>query len=241
MDLSPISSSLQQHHYCHVPDFRELIDIPPAAAESFRAHWEDLVRDEAFKDYTYRERRILRYRLLPSRQLEMNTNPAFESPVTYAVNYRKGVNMLSYAQASFIAHPVLQQLVAADIAILEPYLGDHAYSIDIHQFRVIAQGQSSSPTTSGIHQDGLDWVFMHFVDACNTTPVVSNIYLNEKAESRVLSVPMTRFLETLVVEDRIAYHQAGDVQQLSAEAPAWRDILVLGVRREHSDAERGAC
>jgi len=241
MDLSQISNSLKQQHYCHAPDFRELIHVAPGEVDSFRHYWSNLVLDEAFKEYTYRQRRILRYRLLPSRQLEMDRNPAFKSPVTYAVNYRQGVNLLSYAEESFIAHPVLQQVVAADIAVVGPHLTDHTYSIDIHQFRVRADTQATSPTTSGIHQDGLDWVFMHFVDACNTAPVVSNIYLNENVESLVLSLAMERFLETIVVHDSVAYHQAGDVRQVSGAVPAWRDVLVVGFRRVPDVEGQGAC
>lgn len=241
MDLSQISNNLKQHHYCHVPSFHELIRYVPADADSFREHWSNLVIDEAFKEYTNRQRRILRYRLLPSRQLEMDRNPAFKSPVTYAVNYCQGVNLLSYAEESFIAHPVLQQVVAADIAVVAPHLTDHTYSIDIHQFRVKADSQSTSPTTSGIHQDGLDWVFMHFVEACNTVPVFSNIYLSENAESLVLSLAMEQFLETIVVHDSVAYHQASDVCQVSSAASAWRDVLVVGFRRVPEVEGQGIC
>ncbi|KPX16206.1 hypothetical protein ALQ08_102065 [Pseudomonas syringae pv. delphinii] len=241
MDLSDISKSLKQQHYCHAPDFCKLIHFAPEDADSFRQYWSNLVLDEAFKEYTNRQRRILRYRLLPSRQLEIDRNPAFKSPVTYAVNYRQGVNLLSYAEESFIAHPVLRQVVAADIAVVGPHLTDHTYSIDIHQFRVRADTQITSPTTSGIHQDGLDWVFMHFVDASNTAPVVSNIYLNENAESLVLSLTMERFLETIVVRDSVAYHQASDVSQASSASPAWRDVLVVGFRRVPDVAEQETC
>ncbi|WP_248752724.1 2OG-Fe dioxygenase family protein [Pseudomonas sp. MWU15-20650] len=237
MDIPQISAHLREHHYCHRPDFRELIGLEPGEEEGFCAYWENLVRDEAFKAYTHRERRILRYRLLPSRQLQIDRNTAFESPVTYAVNYRQGVNHLSYCEEGFIAHPLMHKLLAADLAVIGPHLGEHTYTIDIHQFRVRADAQSSSPTTSGIHQDGLDWVFMHFIGERNTVPVVSEVFTGDTEQSRVLNLPMEHFLETIVINDRGLYHRAGDVRPRAASAPAWRDMLLVSLRSVPTDAE----
>ncbi|MGC5701706.1 2OG-Fe dioxygenase family protein [Pseudomonas sp. NFXW11] len=240
MDISQISAHLSQHHYWHGRHFRELIHIEADEEQSFRAYWSNLVRDEAFKEYTHRERRILRYRLLPCGQLQMDRNAEYKSSVVYPINYRQGVNALTYSEDGFIAHPIMQQLLATDIAALGAALAGHSYAIDIHQFRVRTDSETSSPTTSGIHQDGLDWVFMHFIDACNTVPVVSDIYATQEADSCLLSVPMERFLETIVLDDNVLYHRAGDVQQMARQQPAWRDLLLVGFRRLANDAEETA-
>ena len=230
MDISQISAHLREHHFCHRPDFRELVKVEPGEEQSFRGYWDNLVRDEAFRTYTHRERRILRYRLLPSRQLQIDTNAAFKSPVTYAVNYRQGVNHLSYSEEGFIEHPLMQKLLATDLAVITPHLGEQTYTIDIHQFRVRADWPSSSPTTSGIHQDGLDWVFMHFIGESNTVPVVSEVFADETEHSRLLNLPMEQFLETIVINDRGFYHRAGEVRPLLETAPAWRDVLLVSLR-----------
>ena len=231
MDISQISAHLREHQYCHRRDFRELIDVQPGDQQSFRAYWNNLVRDEAFRAYTHRERRILRYRLSPSRQLQIDRDAAFNSTVTYAVNYRQGVNHLSYCEEGFIEHPLMQKLLATDLAVIAPHLGDQACTIDIHQFRVRADGQSRSPTTSGIHQDGLDWVFMHFIGECNTVPVVSQVFADETEQRCMLDVSMEQFLETIVINDRAYYHRAGDVRALVDTGPAWRDVLLVSLRR----------
>ncbi|WP_207848118.1 MULTISPECIES: 2OG-Fe dioxygenase family protein [unclassified Pseudomonas] len=237
MEISRLYERLTQHHYCHEPDFNELIRIAPGDRETFQAYWANLMRDDAFKDYTHRERRILRYRLLPSGQLQMDRNAEYTSSVVYPVNYRQGTNALSYAEEGFIAHPVLQQLLAADIALIGPRLKNHIWSIDIHQFRVKADNALSSPTTSGIHQDGLDWVFMHFIDAQNTMAVVSEVFASQAAESCLLRVPMVQFLETIVIDDSLVYHRAGDVRQVAGQHPAWRDLLLVGFRRLPTNEE----
>ena len=231
MDISQISAHLREHQYCHRRDFRELIDAQPGDEQSFRAYWNNLVRDEAFRAYTHRERRILRYRLSPSRQLQIDRDAAFKSTVTYAVNYRQGVNHLSYCEEGFIEHPLMRKLLATDLAVIAPHLGDQACTIDIHQFRVRADGQSRSPTTSGIHQDGLDWVFMHFIGECNTVPVVSQVFADETEQRCMLDVSMEQFLETIVINDRAYFHRAGDVRALVDTGPAWRDVLLVSLRR----------
>jgi len=237
MDISQISAHLREHHYCHRRDFAEVVKVGAAEAQSFRAYWANLVRDEAFKAYTHRERRILRYRLTASRQLQIDRNTEFKSPVTYAVNYRQGVNHLSYSEEGFIEHPLMRKLLAADLAVIDPHLGEHSYTIDIHQFRVRADAQACSPTTSGIHQDGLDWVFMHFIGEHNTVPVVSEVFTHETEQSRVLNVPMEQFLETIVVNDRDLYHRAGDVRPKVDSTPAWRDMLLVSLRSVPSNDE----
>ncbi|MFM9487637.1 2OG-Fe dioxygenase family protein [Pseudomonas monachiensis] len=237
MDISQISAHLREHHYCHVRDFRELIPIEPGEEESFRAYWSNLVQDEAFKEYTHRKRRILRYRLLPSRQLRLDRNAEFKSSVTYAIKYRKGVNHLSYCEDGFIKHSLMQKLLATDLAVIGPHLGKQTYTIDIHQFRVRADEHSSSPTTSGIHQDGLDWVFMHFIGECNTVPVVSEVFASETEQSRVLNLAMEQFLETIVINDRRIYHRASDVRPQADSAPAWRDLLLVNLRSLPPDVE----
>ncbi|WP_426134674.1 2OG-Fe dioxygenase family protein [Pseudomonas sp. PWP3-1b2] len=237
MDISQVSSHLREHHYCHQRDFRRLVTVGPGEEQSFRAYWANLVRDEAFQTYTHRERRILRYRLLPSRQLQIDRNAAFKSPVTYAVTYRQGVNHLSYCEDGFVEHPLMQKLLATDLAVIGPHLTEQTYTIDIHQFRVRADAQSSSPTTSGIHQDGLDWVFMHFIGQSNTVPVVSEVFADEAEDSRVFKLPMEQFLETIVINDRRLYHRAGDVRPQVDSAPAWRDVLLVSLRSVPAESQ----
>lgn len=230
MDIQQASEELREKHYCHLADFGEGIQVGSAEAQSFRGYWSNLVRDEAYKAYTHRERRILRYHLLPGGRLRLNKDVDFISPVIYPVDYRKGVNVLSYAEEGFISHAITRQILAVDIGMAVAQFGDRAYSIDVHQFRVKADDNVCSPTTSGIHQDGLDWVSMHFIGTANAQPVLSEVYASDDAQSRVLSVRLEKFLDTLVVHDRMVYHRAGEVRQVNGAVSAWRDMLVVGMR-----------
>ncbi|MDR0217439.1 MAG: 2OG-Fe dioxygenase family protein [Enterobacteriaceae bacterium] len=232
--LTEISAHLINEHYCHIPGFSELISYQQEEVETFKRQWDNLVLDQNFKNYTHRERRILRYHYHPgaANPLQINLDNAYQSSVTYDIEYQKGANQLSYAEQTFIDHPMMQRIIATDIGILGKNLvtGCH-YSIDIHQFRVKAFSGKESPTTSGIHQDGQDWIFMHFIQGHNIEPVISEVHLTENEAPPLLQTTMGRFLETLAINDRQLYHRAGNVRQFSPEIAAFRDLLLVTFRQ----------
>ncbi|MDX8000001.1 hypothetical protein FE394_12490 [Xenorhabdus sp. Reich] len=234
MQITNISAHLMNEHYCHIPHFNQLISHVPEAINTFKAHWNGLALDENFKDYTHRERRILRYHHHPGAEnpLELNRDTEYRSSITYKIEYKQDTNQLSYANEEFITNPVMQDILATDIAILgEKLTKEHHYAIDIHQFRVKAQSGKESPTTSGIHQDGQDWIFMHFIQSHNTEPVISEVHATEHEALPLLHTAMENFLETLAINDKQLYHRASSVRQLSPTNAAFRDLLLVTFRQ----------
>ncbi|HDR9057788.1 2OG-Fe dioxygenase family protein [Burkholderia stagnalis] len=228
MSIDTIVDDLNRNDYCHAPRFLGVIHCDGNEEVAFKRHWERLVVDENYKNYTRRERRFLLYRFMPGQPLELDRNTNFEPAATYDVDYTPGVNRLTYAEDSFIDSAILRQLLDADIAILGGRLvPGRAYKIDIHLFRIIADHGAVSPTTSGIHQDGLDWVFMHFVASSNIRPVVSEIHASKESTVPLLAQPLTDFLDTVVVNDAMLYHSANAVQQADPDELAFRDMLLI--------------
>jgi hypothetical protein len=123
----------------------------------------------------------------------------------------------------------MQKILATDIRILANVLDvNKEYLINIHLFRVQASNDGISPTTSGIHQDGMDFVCMHYIQSENTHPVVSRLYKsNNGSKIPIETKYMTNFLETLIVHDKELYHYASDVSQLNHESIAFRDMLLV--------------
>ncbi len=227
-----ITEQLRQQGYCHLHASQEWIAVEPEEEQSFKAYWDNLVEDENFKNYTRRERRILRFFCHPDRSLQLNTDADYCSTVTYNIDYNAGPNRLQYAEAGFIHHPLLQRIVATDMAMIRPWLAaEQSYAIDIHQFRVRAEKGNNSPTTSGIHQDGMAWICMHFIQSKGTQPVVSEIFTTaEEHEPPLLATAMSRFLETLIVDDKTLYHRAGPVCPVAEATSAYRDLLLVTFR-----------
>ncbi|PHM36564.1 2OG-Fe dioxygenase family protein [Xenorhabdus innexi] len=234
MRITEISTQLANSHYCHIPYFSELISYDEDEARVFKNSWNNLVLDQNFKNYTHRERRILRYHYHPGMEnpLQINRDSEYRSSVTYDVEYTKGSNKLSYSEEHFIHHPIMQHVLSTDIAILgERLIKGHHYSIDIHQFRVKATSGKESPTTSGIHQDGQDWIFMHFIQSHNIAPVISEVHKSGDEAPPLLQTVMTQFLETLTIDDKQLYHRAGNVRQISPATEAFRDLLLVTFRQ----------
>ncbi|PHM47824.1 2OG-Fe dioxygenase family protein [Xenorhabdus miraniensis] len=234
MQIATISARLINEHYCHIPHFSEFIFCDPQEIRTFKEHWNQLVLDQNFKDYTHRERRILRYYYHPDTgtPLQLNRDTEYRSSITYDIEYKKGANQLNYAEEAFITHPIMQGILATDIAILGDRLTKaHYYAIDIHQFRVKAQAGKESPTTSGIHQDGQDWIFMHFIQSHNTEPVISEVHATAHEAPPLLHTAMGHFLETLAINDKQLYHRASNVRQVSPTNAAFRDLLLVTFRQ----------
>ncbi|WP_116963868.1 2OG-Fe dioxygenase family protein [Fastidiosibacter lacustris] len=223
-----------QNHYVHQQNYKDLISCDDESVRSFKAHWDRLVHDDNFKDYTNRRRRILRYTYdVISNNLRINRDSEYKSSVTYDIPYQQGANKLTYAEESFIHHPITQQLITTDLDFFKSHLDKQSrYEVNAHLFRVQADDEGISPTTSGIHRDGMDFIGMHFIDAHNTVDVVSKLYASDRSESEVFSKPMSAFLETLLVNDQKLYHSASEVKQnKNTNQIAYRDLLLVTLHK----------
>jgi biotin carboxylase len=223
-----IANLLQLQHYYHIPEFGKLLRYQDDEAEFFRGYWNRLVLDQNFKDYTHRERRILRYFYHRDSGFLINRNTKYEAGVIHSVNYVHGTNHLTYAEDDFICNPLFGEILKTDMALLElPWDSGCYYSIDVHLFRIKAEVGQISPTTSGPHQDGRDWVVMHFIDGQNIHPVISEIHLEASSQQPVFRIPMNDFMETLIVNDRKVFHGASAVKPLRPDCAATRDLLLV--------------
>ena len=230
IDTAALSHSLQQQHFCHSSELATHFAFSPEQIATFSAYWDRLVLDQNYKSYTHRERRILRYRYHLGQSLQINRDANFMPSAIYDVQYTQGVNRLSYAEEGFLSDPLMAAVLQADLEIFQPLLlPGKSYAVDIDLFRVKAKNGTISPTTSGLHQDGLDWIAMHFVGAYNTEAVHSTLDTNKEGGSALFKHAMQEFLETLWVNDRKLYHAAGSVQQIDHAIPAYRDLLLVSL------------
>lgn len=231
--LNALRMQLIDAGYIHIPDLATLLPHIESNPESFRTHWDDLVLDENFKSYTTRHRRILRYYYTHPGTFVLNEDSVYVPAVTYDVAYKQGPNNLSYATQAFIDDPLMADILKMDLSLIDAHLETGVeYMVDINLFRVSSRDGQVSPTTSGRHQDGRDWLFMHFIGADNVMPVVSELTKTKEALDSLFEKPMTKFLETLCVNDRKLWHAAGPVAQLNPEVPAKRNLLLVSVVRK---------
>ena len=189
-------NELSQKNYLHLPNFANELSTSLEDQRDFQKYWNDLAPDRNFESYTTRERRILRFTFTHPDQLVLNPDAEYVPKAQYNVAYKKGANTLTYVNESFITHPLMERILAADLTLIDNVLQvDQTYTIDIHLFRVRADSGDISPTTSGVHQDGHEWIFMHFINRHNTQPVLSRIHSENAHDPVILETVMTQFLE----------------------------------------------
>lgn len=228
--ITHLSTLLEDKGFIHIPSLGTHIPDAETREHEFNAYWEELVLDENFKSYTTRHRRILRYWYEHPGLLRLNQDNVYIPKVTYNASYTHGANDLAYATHAFVDDELTQAILKFDLDVLAPFLTvGQAYMIDIDLFRVSASEGQASPTTSGRHQDGEDWLCMHFIGASNIKRVVSEIFSLDENEAALFSKPMTQFLETLIVNDRSLFHAAGPVEQENLAIPAHRNLLLVSV------------
>jgi hypothetical protein len=230
LPVTNLSALLQNNGFVHVPSLCSHIPGAINRESAFNAHWDDLVLDENYKSYTTRYRRILRYWYEHPGRLIQNANSVYIPKVTYNADYAHGANHLAYATPIFVNDELMQAIIRFDLAVLSPFLTNgQEYSIDIDLFQVSSTEGKVSPTTSGRHQDGEDWLCMHFVGARNIKPVISGVFSADKNQAPLFSRSMTKFLETLIVNDRSLFHAAGPVEQQDPALPAHRNLLLVSL------------
>lgn len=238
LNTESIINDISLNGFSHFWDLNKSLNTSSTELKQFRSWWRNLIPDENFRQYTCRERRILRYRLAAKspEKLEINRDPNYTSTMDYDAPYQRGINSLTYAEEDFIQSPALKAILQFDLEIALSIISSfELLEIDIHQFRVTASMGQHSPTTSGVHQDGYNLVFMHFVGSYNVHPVSSEVFSSDAEESLLYRIEMEAFMETFVVNDTACWHRASAVKQKNRKLPAWRDMLVVSFRRLTSE------
>jgi hypothetical protein len=105
------------------------------------------------------------------------------------------------------------------------------WHVEVHQFRIeAASEQPGRPTPEGLHQDGVDFVFVLLVSRVNIQSGVTQVHALDR---RLLgSFTLTDALDAALTDDNRVLHAVTAVQPLDPAKPAHRDVLVVTFRRE---------
>lgn len=125
-------------------------------------------------------------------------------------------------------HTILRYCGAL-FAPLAPEVG--RWKVEVHQFRIEARGgEAGQPTPEGMHRDGVDYVLVLLIARHNIASGTTGILDAERRE--LGSFTLTQPLDAALVDDRRVYHGVTAVEALDPAQPAWRDVLVVTLRRE---------
>ena len=101
------------------------------------------------------------------------------------------------------------------------------YLLDAHYIRIAAPGK---PCPEGIHRDGLVAGSVHLVSLANVSGGETHFTSDDGATSR--SFRLTRFLDSVVFDDKRLLHFTDDISPLDPKVEGHRDVLLLGLREQ---------
>lgn len=211
----------------------EVQDAPLRDWDSFQKSWFDLPLDPYMADGgRYRKRRHATLSALPSSRCAhlQPHQPHFQS---LKYNHLNGGIARHYEPiaAEVLAGATMQSLIRLGCELFGRLAPFYPWHIEVHQFRIEAQeGGSGLPTPQGVHQDGVNYVLMVMVQRQNLVNGSTAIY--DKHKIKVDEFTLQQPLDLAIVNDEHVFHGVTPIVQLSTDAPAIRDVLVITFRRK---------
>ena len=201
----------------------------------FLDSWNRLEQDQYMADGgKYRKRRHATYAIMQAgeRARRMPYQPHYQT-----VDY----NPLNGGVARYFA-PIVDDLhrSATLAALLElgnrlfsQMTGNHAWHIELHQFRIEARdGREGKPTPEGVHRDGVDFVIVVMIKRVNIDSGATTIF--DLEHRQVGEFMLREAFDMVLVNDREVYHGVTPIRQIDAEQEAYRDVLVMTFKKRDS-------
>lgn len=214
---------------------RTLLPGLPAHWEAFASSWDDLGVDTYMADGgRYRRRRFGVFRICAKGIERKPHQPHYQSrdynPLNGGIERWFLPLQEDIAQGAAL-HAILHMAYAVFEALTPADARPVAWHAECHQFRIEARaGQASQPTPEGLHRDGVDWVLVMLVKRENIAEGVTSIH--DARRALVGRFTLAEPMEATFVDDHRVYHGVTAVVPVDPERPAWRDVLVVTLRRE---------
>ena len=202
---------------------------------SSAASWDDLGIDTYMADGgRYRRRRFAAFRASSVGIVRKPHQPHYQSRDYNELN--GGLERWFEPVTETVAcHPALTAILRTSQGLFDRMtptaVRPTAWHIELHQFRIEARpGEVGQPTPEGMHRDGVDWVLVLMVRRENIASGETTIY--DLVKRPLGSFTLTAPLDSALVDDSRVYHGVTAVTAIDPRLPAYRDVLVVTLRRE---------
>lgn len=197
----------------------------------FLESWNSLEEDQYMADGgKYRKRRHATFatRQAGDQPILMPHQPHYQS-----LDY----NRLNGGVARYFAPILIDLLNSKTLAALlemgsrlfSRMTGNHAWHIELHQFRIEARdGQTGKPTPEGVHRDGVDFVMVVMLKRVNIRSGATTIYNLDN--QLVGEFTLLNAFDMAIVNDHRVYHGVTPITQIDDSEEAYRDVLVITFR-----------
>ena len=228
-------TALRQPGFCFVSDplMRSVLSTTALGAwPSFAQSWNDLVLDAYMRDEgRYRKRRHAAFKVSTNGAITaLPAQPHYQSLDYNPLN--GGIARHFAPILSVNTHnPLFVELLQRFAELVKPLNADvQNWLAEAHQFRIEPTPDTAGlPTPEGVHRDGVDYVLVLMVARENIAAGTTTVHLAGGME--VGSFTLAQPLEAVWLDDSRIFHGVTAVHARNPELPAFRDVLVLTLRR----------
>ena len=201
--------------------------------EAFAASWDRLVLDTHLPEgHRYRRRR---HATLSAAAGARVARREAHAPHYQAREYNRLVGGIERwfepVEDVVLEGATFQRIVGFCLELFAPLQPRAAWHIECHQFRIEARAEAAGqPTPEGVHRDGVDYVLVMLVRRENIASGTTTVHA---LDDRPLgSFTLAEPLDAALVDDSRVKHGVTAVTPVDATRPAYRDVLVVTLRRK---------
>lgn len=209
--------------------FTELVRQPLAALQALQPAWDTLPPDAHLRDGgRYRRRRHGCF-VVDGGTVEATPPRAHWQPVAYNALHGGFERWFEPLPADWAALPAWPALLAALAGVATRLRGGRRWYVEAHPFRIDTTDGIGRPTPEGAHRDGVDLVAVILVARHAVLGGETRVF--DAAGAQGVRFTLAEPWSVLLLDDERVIHESTPIRPLQAGAPAWRDTLVVTLRR----------
>jgi len=203
------------------------LDAP--TTERWAPLWHDLRPDHYLRDGGRYRRRRHGSLVVDGDRVTAVPHRAHWQPVDYNALHGGLERWFEPLPPALAEDPVFGRLLAALARHASALHGPRPWFVEAHMFRIDTTGGIGRPTPEGAHRDGVDLVAVLLVARHNLRGGETRVFdaRGPQGQRFTLAEPWS----ALLLDDARVIHETTPIQPRQAGSPAWRDTLVLTLRR----------
>jgi hypothetical protein len=206
-----------------------LCGLPADAMSAWLPVWPALPPDPHLRDGgRYRRRRHGCFIVTPG-QVQAVPHRAHWQPVEYNALHGGIQRWFEPLPPALVADPAWARLLQGLAGLATGLRGAHTWYAEAHPFRIDTEGGIGRPTPEGAHRDGVDLVAVLIVDRHNVKGGETRVF--DARGPQGVRFTLSEPFSVLLLDDERVIHETTPIQPLDGQLPAWRDTLVLTLRR----------
>ena len=207
-----------------------LAGLPRDTLSSWAGHWNELPPDHYLKDGgRYRRRRHGSF-VVRRDTVYRVPHRAHWQPVSYNALHGGIERWFDPLPEALVADLAWSHLLMALARRADTLRAQDRWYTEAHLFRIDTAGGIGRPTPEGAHRDGVELVAVMLVARHNVKGGETRVF--DAAGPQGQRFTLTEPGSTLLLDDERVIHESTPIQPIDSAQPAWRDTLVITLRRE---------